>query len=105
MAERLPRYRPLGARIAQVPRVDYVATARAQASASTAIANALDRVNDFAEYAKLEAVEYGVATGQQPSKLKTRKNQEEASCPEALLLVRRRLMLFTTRCRQRRAKK
>lgn len=61
MAERLPRYRPLGARIAQVPRVDYAATARAQASASTAIANALDRVNDFAfEYAKLEAVEYGV---------------------------------------------
>ncbi len=61
MAERLPRYRPLGARIAQVPRVDYAATARAQASASTAIASALDRVNDFAfEYAKLEAVEYGV---------------------------------------------
>ena len=61
MAERLPRYRPLGARIAQVPRVDYAATARAQASASTTIANALDRVNDFAfEYAKLEAVEYGV---------------------------------------------
>lgn len=61
MAERLPRYRPLGARIAQVPRVDYAATARAQASASTTIANALDRVNDFAfEYAKIEAVEYGV---------------------------------------------
>ena len=61
MVERLPRYRPLGARIAQVPRVDYAATARAQASASTAIAGALDKINDFAfEYAKLEAVEYGV---------------------------------------------
>ena len=87
MAERLPRYRPLGARIAQVPRVDYVATARAQASASTAIANALDRVNDFAfEYAKLEAVEYGVANAPTAQQIEdAQKTGEELELPRGTI--------------------
>ena len=87
MAERLPRYRPLGARIAQVPRVDYVATARAQASASTAIGNALDRVNDFAfEYAKLEAVEYGVANAPTAQQIEdAQKTGEELELPRGTI--------------------
>ena len=60
MAERLPKYRPLGASIASVGNVSYARTGQARAQASNAIANALNKVTDFVyEEAKEEAVKFG----------------------------------------------
>ena len=60
MAERLPKYRPLGASIASVGNVSYARTGQAKAQASNAIANALNKVTDFVyEEAKEEAVKFG----------------------------------------------
>lgn len=63
MAERLPKYRPLGVSIPTVPTVDYTATGRVRAGVYDSIASALDRVSDFAfkkleAKAKSEAVQY-----------------------------------------------
>jgi len=60
MADRLPKYRPLGASIASVGNVSYARTGQARAQASNAIANALNKVTDFVyEEAKEEAVKFG----------------------------------------------
>ena len=60
MADRLPKYRPLGASIASVGNVSYARTGQAKAQASNAIANALNKVTDFVyEEAKEEAVKFG----------------------------------------------
>ena len=60
MADRLPKYRPLGASIASVGNVSYARTGQAKAQASNAIANALNKVTDFVyEEAKEEAIKFG----------------------------------------------
>ena len=63
MAERLPRYRPLGAQIPSLPSVDYTQTGRAQAAVYGQISAALDKVSEFAfaraeAKTKQEAIEY-----------------------------------------------
>lgn len=54
MAERLPRYRPLGVSIASIPTVDYTQTAKVRASAYESLAQSLDRVSEFA-FKRLQA--------------------------------------------------
>ena len=61
---RLPRYRPLGARIPSLPNVDYAGTARAQAAVGRTIGQQLDRMASVAfreaeMQAKIEGAEYG----------------------------------------------
>lgn len=65
MAERLPKYRPLGVSIPSLPTVDYTQTGAAQARVYDAIANSLDKVSQFAfkqmeETALIEGAQYGV---------------------------------------------
>lgn len=47
MAER-PRYRPLGVSIPSMPNIDYVGTAQAKAGVFDTVANALDKMSEFA---------------------------------------------------------
>ena len=57
MAERLPRYRPLGVRIPGVPSVNYAQTGRAQAQVFGALSTALDQMSEFAfERAKTKTI-------------------------------------------------
>ena len=48
MAERLPRYRPLGVRIPGVPSVNYAQTGQAQARVYDTLASALTQMSEFA---------------------------------------------------------
>lgn len=57
MAERLPRYRPLGVRIPGVPSVNYAQTGRAKAQVFDVVAKGLDQMATFAfEQQKREVV-------------------------------------------------
>ncbi len=63
MAERLPRYRPLGVGVASVPAVDYTTAARMQASGYTDMAAALNKMSSFVfekagEFTKEEAIKF-----------------------------------------------
>lgn len=63
MAERLPRYRPLGVGVASVPAVDYTTAARMQASGYTDMAAALSKMSSFVfekagEFTKEEAIKF-----------------------------------------------
>jgi len=65
MAERLPKYRPLGVSIPSLPTVDYTQTGAAQARVYDAIAKSLDKVSQFAfkqmeDTALIEGAQYGV---------------------------------------------
>jgi hypothetical protein len=63
MAERLPRYRPLGVGVASVPAVDYTTAARMRASGYTDMAAALNKMSSFVfekagEFTKEEAIKF-----------------------------------------------
>lgn len=75
MAERLPRYRPLGVRIPGVPSVNYAQTGRAQAAVFETLSRSLDQMAEFAyekQKAKVqvEGAEYGVANAPTPEQFK-----------------------------------
>lgn len=75
MAERLPRYRPLGVRIPGVPSVNYAQTGRAQAAVFETLSRSLDKMAEFAyekQKAKVqvEGAEYGVANAPTPEQFK-----------------------------------
>jgi len=64
MAERLPRYRPLGVSIASVPSVDFTQAAQIEARGTQQLAAALDKMSQFAfakagEFAAEEGIRYG----------------------------------------------
>jgi len=66
MAEKLPRYRPLGVGIPSIPTVDYAATGAMSARGLQSMSAALDRISQFAfkeagEQAKLAGEEYGAS--------------------------------------------
>lgn len=64
MAERLPRYRPLGVSIPGVPSVNYAQTGRAQAQVFGTLAASLDRMSEFVyERKKTEALAEGAEYG------------------------------------------
>ena len=75
MAERLPRYRPLGVRIPGVPSVNYAQTGRAQAQVFRTLGASIDRMSSFAHErkkteAQIEGAEYGVANAPTPEQIK-----------------------------------
>ena len=75
MAERLPRYRPLGVRIPGVPSVNYAQTGRAQAQVFRTLGASIDRMSSFAyerkkTEAQIEGAEYGVANAPTPEQIK-----------------------------------
>lgn len=76
MAERLPRYRPLGISLAAPTRVDYASTGAAQAAGYERLSSALDRISSYAfekagQRAKIEGEEFGYKLGQNPEQIKT----------------------------------
>lgn len=76
MAERLPRYRPLGISLVAPTRVDYASTGAAQAAGYERLSNALDRISSYAfekagQRAKIEGEEFGYKLGQNPEQIKT----------------------------------
>ena len=75
MAEKLPKYRPLGVSIPGVSSVDYVSTGRARGAVFTGVANALDRMSEFAferQKAQVlkEGTEYGAANAPTAKQMK-----------------------------------
>ncbi len=75
MAEKLPKYRPLGVSIPGVSSVDYVSTGRARGAVFTGVANALDRMSEFAfERQKAQVIkegtEYGAANAPTAAQMK-----------------------------------
>jgi len=76
MAERLPRYRPLGISLVAPTRVDYASTGAAQAAGYERLSSALDRISSYAfekagQRAKIEGEEFGYKLGQNPEQIKT----------------------------------
>ena len=76
MAERLPRYRPLGIRLAPPTRVDYASVGAAEAAGYQRLSGALDRISSYAfeeagRKAKIEGEEFGYKLGQSPEQIKT----------------------------------
>lgn len=76
MAERLPRYRPLGLRLSPPPRVDFTAPAATEAAGYRRLSSALDRISSYAfeeagRRAKIEGEEFGYKLGQSPEQIKT----------------------------------
>lgn len=64
MAERLPRYRPLGVGVASVPAVDYTTAARMQASSYESMSAALNKMSQFAfGVAEKQAIKAGQEFG------------------------------------------
>lgn len=79
---RLPRYRPLGARIPSLPNVDYAGTARAQARVAQSIGQQLDRMASVAfreaeVQAKIEGAEYGATNAPTAQELLDMQSEEE----------------------------
>jgi len=79
---RLPRYRPLGARISSLPTVDYAGTARAQARVAQTIGQQLDRMASVAFreaeiQAKIEGAEYGATNAPTAEELLDMQSEEE----------------------------
>lgn len=79
---RLPRYRPLGARIPSLPNVDYAGTARAQAAVGRTIGQQLDRMASVAfreaeVQAKIEGAEYGATNAPTAEELLEMQSEEE----------------------------
>lgn len=79
---RLPRYRPLGARISSLPTVDYAGTARAQARVAQSIGQQLDRMASVAfreaeMQAKIEGAEYGATNAPTAQELLDMQSEEE----------------------------
>lgn len=75
MAERLPRYRPLGASIGSVPTVNYAAAGAAKADVFGEMANAINRMTNFAikeaeQRATIEGAEYGAENAPTAQQLK-----------------------------------
>ena len=57
MAERLPRYRPLGVAIPSVPGVDFTRAAQAEGRVFETLSDALSKMSDFAfERQKAETI-------------------------------------------------
>ena len=80
--DKLPRYRPLGARIPSLPSVDYVGVGRAQARVAQTVAQQLDQMASFAfreaeVQAKIEGAEYGAANAPSAEQLLTAQTEEE----------------------------
>jgi len=76
MAERLPRYRPLGLRLTGAPRIDFAAAGAAEAAGYQRLSSALDRISSYAfeeagRRAKIEGEEFGYKLGQNPDQIKT----------------------------------
>jgi len=76
MAERFPRYRPLGIRLTDAPRVDFAAAGATEAAGYRNLSNALNKISDFAfqeagRRAKIEGEEFGYKLGQNPEQIKT----------------------------------
>lgn len=64
MAERFPRYRPLGIGVASMPRIDYASAGAAEARGLERMSSALSKMSQFAfeeagKRAKREGLEYG----------------------------------------------
>ena len=79
---KLPRYRPLGARIPSLPSVDYVGVGRAQARVAQTVAQQLDQMASFAfreaeVQAKIEGAEFGAANAPSAEQLLTAQTEEE----------------------------
>lgn len=76
MAERLPRYRPLGIRLAPPARVDFAGAGAAEAASYQRLSSALDKISSYAfeeagRRAKIEGEEFGYKLGQNPEQIKT----------------------------------
>lgn len=76
MAERLPRYRPLGISLVAPTRVDYASTGAVQAAGYERLSSALDKISSYAfekagQRAKIEGEEFGYKLGQNPEQIKT----------------------------------
>jgi len=76
MAERLPRYRPLGISLAPPPRIDYAGAGATQAAGYQRLSSALDKISSYAfeeagRRAKIEGEEFGYKLGQNPEQIKT----------------------------------
>jgi len=74
MADRFPRYRPLGVTVPSVGSVDMTLAARTQAAGMRNIASSLDRMSAFAfkqasERAAIEGQEYGVLKAPTPEQI------------------------------------
>lgn len=75
MADRFPRYRPLGVQIGSVPSVDYLSAGAQTARGYEAMSRALDRVSSFAfqaveERRKQEGLQYGAQNAPTEEQLK-----------------------------------
>lgn len=75
MAERLPRYRPLGVSIPSIPGVDAGAPMRAQASVFGGVSDALDKMSEFAfkraeQRAQIAGAQYGAGRAPSAQQLK-----------------------------------
>lgn len=84
---KLPRYRPLGAKIASLPSVNFAATGQAQSRVAQTIAGSLDRMSSFAfreaeTQAKIEGAEYGAGN---PPTIQQLMDAETPSEREALI--------------------
>tara|TARA_R100001510_G_C7655246_1_gene214318 strand:- start:1303 stop:2982 length:1680 start_codon:yes stop_codon:yes gene_type:complete len=75
MAERIPRYRPLGVRIASIPRVDFTVAANARSKVYGEMANTIDKITNFViqqseAIAAIEGAEYGAENAPTPEQIK-----------------------------------
>ena len=71
MAERIPRYRPLGVRIASIPRVDFTVAANARSKVYGEMANTINKMTNFViqqseTIAAIEGAEYGAENAPTP---------------------------------------
>ena len=75
MAERFPRYRPLGIRLTDAPRIDFAAAGATEAAGYRNLSDALNKISDFAfqeagRRAKIEGEEFGYKLGKNPEQIK-----------------------------------
>jgi|DEB0MinimDraft_3_1074331.scaffolds.fasta_scaffold01087_4 hypothetical protein len=75
MADRLPRYRPLGVSLASAPRIDYAGAGAAEARGYQQMSQALDRISAYAfeeagKRAAREGEEFGYKLGENPEQIK-----------------------------------
>jgi hypothetical protein len=75
MADRLPRYRPLGVSLASAPRIDYAGAGMAEARGYQQMSQALDRISAYAfeeagKRAAREGEEFGYKLGDNPEQIK-----------------------------------
>lgn len=75
MADRLPRYRPLGVSLAPAPRIDYAGAGAVEARGYRQMSEALDRISAYAfeeagKRAKREGEEFGYKLGENPEQIK-----------------------------------